>query len=109
MHSALPFYVPSSFRHSRAGFEQIPQNLTRPELFRYFTFSEEDCHEILQCRGDHKRIGFALLLGGKRSKAVTSMSRTAARSNPWRPTWCVVNSGKKHVSSSVTTLSCPST
>ena len=66
MHSALPFYVPSSFRHSRAGFEQIPQNLTRPELFRYFTFSEEDCHEILQCRGDHNRIGFALLLGGMR-------------------------------------------
>jgi TnpA family transposase len=67
MHSALPFYVPSSsLRHSRAGFEQIPQNLTRPELFRYFTFSEEDRHEILQCRGDHNRIGFALLLGGVR-------------------------------------------
>jgi TnpA family transposase len=67
MQARLPFYVPpSSFRHSRAGFEKIPQNLTRTELFRYFTFSEDDRHEILQCRGDHNRIGFALLLGGVR-------------------------------------------
>lgn len=63
MQAGLPFYVPSSsFRHSRAGFEKIPQNLTRTELFRYFTFSEDDRHEILQCRGDHNRIGFALML-----------------------------------------------
>src|SRR2546428_2371245 len=67
MQAGLPFYVPSSsFRHSRAGFEKIPQNLTRTELFRYFTFSAEDRYEILQCRGDHNRIGFALLLGGVR-------------------------------------------
>ena len=67
MQTGLPFYVPpSSFRHSRAGFEQIPQNLTRIELFRYFTFSADDRREILQCRGDHNRIGFALLLGGVR-------------------------------------------
>lgn len=67
MDTVLPFYVPSSpFRHSRAGFEKIPQNLTRTELFRYFTFSAEDRREILQCRGDHNRIGFALLLGGVR-------------------------------------------
>lgn len=67
MHTGLPFYVPSSpFRHSRAGFEKIPQNLTRTELLQYFTFSAEDRQEILQCRGDHNRIGFALLLGGVR-------------------------------------------
>jgi hypothetical protein len=53
-HAELPFDVPSStFRHSRAGFEQIPQNLTRTELFRYFTFTADDRYEILQCRGDH--------------------------------------------------------
>ena len=33
-------------------FERIPQNLTRTELFRYFTFSVEDRHEILECRGE---------------------------------------------------------
>jgi hypothetical protein len=67
MQPGLPFYVPSSIRHhSRAGFEKIPQNLTRTELFQYFTFSPEDRQEILECRGDHNRIGFALLLGGVR-------------------------------------------
>jgi hypothetical protein len=67
MQPGLPFYAPSSpFYHSRAGFEQIPQNLTRTELFQYFTFSPEDRAEILQCRGDYNRIGFALLLGGVR-------------------------------------------
>src|ERR1043166_6343611 len=67
MHATLPFYTPaSSFRHSRAGFERIPPNLTRLELFRYFTFSDEDRREILQCRSDHNRLGFALLLGGVR-------------------------------------------
>jgi len=35
-------------------------------LLRYFTFSEEDRQEISQCRGDHNRLGFALLLGGMR-------------------------------------------
>jgi Domain of unknown function (DUF4158) len=67
MAAVLPFYTSTSpFRYVRAGFERIPQNLTRTELFCYFTFSEEDRHEILQCRGDHNRIGFALLLGGVR-------------------------------------------
>ena len=67
MESFLPFYIPASpFRHARAGFERIPANLTRTELFRYFTFAEEDRREIHQCRGDHNRIGMALLLGGAR-------------------------------------------
>ena len=67
MQPGLPFYVPfSPFQHSRAGFEKIPQNLSRTELFQYFTFSPEDRAEILQCRGDHNRIGFSLLLGGVR-------------------------------------------
>jgi Domain of unknown function (DUF4158) len=67
MQPGLPFYVPSSpLQYARTGFEKIPQNLTRTELFQYFTFSPEDRQEILQCRGDHNRIGFALLLGGVR-------------------------------------------
>lgn len=52
--TVLLFYVSSStFRHSSAGFQQIPQNLTCTELFGYFTFTADDRHEILQCRGDH--------------------------------------------------------
>src|SRR4029077_3868667 len=67
MQAILPFYTPTSpFRHARAGFERIPSNLTRTELFRYFTFAEEDRGEILQCRGEHNRLGVALLLGGVR-------------------------------------------
>src|SRR5581483_5889488 len=67
MQPGLPFYVPASpVHHARTGFEKIPQNLTRTELFQYFTFSPEDRAEILQCRGDQNRIGFALLLGGVR-------------------------------------------
>ncbi len=67
MQPGLPFYVPSvPLQHARTGFEKIPQNLTRTELFQYFTFSPEDRQGILQCRGDHNRIGFALLLGGVR-------------------------------------------
>src|SRR5947208_3600330 len=68
MHTILPFQpaVPTSSRHSRAGFERIPPNLSRAELLRYFTFGEEDRCEIAQCRGEHNKIGFALLLGGVR-------------------------------------------
>ena len=40
MHVTLPFStLASSLRHFRAGFERIPSNLTRTELFRSFTFS----------------------------------------------------------------------
>ena len=49
MQPGLPFYVPSSpLQYARTGFEKIPQNLTRTELFQYFTFSPEDRQEILQ-------------------------------------------------------------
>jgi TnpA family transposase len=67
MNATLPFQpAPPSLRHSRAGFERIPANLSRTELFRYFSFTEEDRREIDQCRGDYNKIGFALLLGGVR-------------------------------------------
>jgi len=67
MQATLPFQPAApSLRHSRAGFERIPANLTRAELFRYFTFAEEDRREINPCRGDFNKIGFALLLGGVR-------------------------------------------
>ena len=65
MNATLPS-APPSLRHSRAGFERIPANLSRTELFRYFTFTEEDQREIDPCRGDYHKIGFALLLGGVR-------------------------------------------
>jgi TnpA family transposase len=67
MAAVLPFpSSPGALRHSRAGFDRIPRNLSRAELLRYFTFSDEDRREIAQCRGEHNRIGFALLLGGAR-------------------------------------------
>src|SRR5262245_34086575 len=67
MQATLPFQSAApSLRHSRAGFERIPANLSRAELFRYFTFAEQDRREIDQCRGDSNKIGFALLLGGVR-------------------------------------------
>jgi hypothetical protein len=68
MPGALPFDIlsPASSR-ARVDFERIPQNLTRTELFRYFTFSVEARHEILECRGDHNRIGFATRWPGRAS------------------------------------------
>ena len=53
-------------RHARVGFESIPANLSRTELFRYFTFPEPDRQEITQCRGTNNKVGFALLLGAVR-------------------------------------------
>jgi TnpA family transposase len=53
-------------RHTRVGFETIPANLSRAELFRFFTFPEPDRREIAQCRGESNKIGFALLLGAVR-------------------------------------------
>jgi len=55
-----------SLRHARSGFEAIPKDLSRAELLRYFTYSEQDRQQIFQCRGEHNQIGFALLLSGVR-------------------------------------------
>jgi hypothetical protein len=55
MHGAFPFHILSSSLGQSRGFERIPQNLTRTELFRYFTFSAGDCHEILECRPGRQR------------------------------------------------------
>jgi len=63
----VQFPVPQpTVRHTRAGFETIPANLSRAELFRFFTFPELDRREIAQCRGESNKIGFALLLGAVR-------------------------------------------
>lgn len=56
----------SAVRHPRAGFESIPRDLSKAELLRYFTYSENDLQEINLCRGAGNRIGFALLLSGVR-------------------------------------------
>jgi TnpA family transposase len=69
MKQILQFPTPTSqpeIRHTRVGFEHIPQNLSRAELFRYFTFPEPDRREIAQCRRESNKIGFALLLGAVR-------------------------------------------
>lgn len=55
-----------SLRYARSGFEAIPKDLSRAELLRYFTYSEQDHQQIFQCRGEHNQIGFALLLSGVR-------------------------------------------
>lgn len=55
-----------SLRYARSGFEAIPKDLSRAELLRYFTYSEQDRQQIFQCRGEHNQIGFALLLSGVR-------------------------------------------
>src|SRR5262245_14531403 len=41
----------SAVRYPRAGFESIPRDLSKAELFRYFTYSEKDIQEINLCRG----------------------------------------------------------
>src|SRR5215510_8921308 len=65
--NVLPFEPPpAATRHPRAGFENIPRDLSKAELLRYFTYSPDDRHEIFQCRGDSNKVGFALLLGGVR-------------------------------------------
>ena len=51
-------------RHPRSGFESIPRDISKAELLRYFTYSENDLQEINLCRGSNNRIGFALLLIG---------------------------------------------
>lgn len=56
----------SAVRHPRAGFESIPRDLSKAELFRYFTYSEKDLQEINLCRGVNNKIGFSLLLSGVR-------------------------------------------
>jgi TnpA family transposase len=56
----------SAVRHPRAGFESIPRDISKAELLRYFTYSENDLREINLCRGAGNRIGFALLLSGAR-------------------------------------------
>jgi TnpA family transposase len=67
MKQVLQFPLPQpAVRHTRVGFETIPANLSRAELFRYFTFPEPDRREIAQCRGGSNKIGFALLLGAVR-------------------------------------------
>src|SRR5215475_11057183 len=58
--------VASSARHPRAGFESVPNDLSKAEILRYFTYSENDLREINLCRGANNRIGFALLLSGVR-------------------------------------------
>jgi len=57
---------PAPVRHVRAGFENLPRDLSKAELLRYFTYSPEDRHEIFQCRGPSNKVGFALLLSGVR-------------------------------------------
>ena len=67
MKQVVQFSIPQpAIRHARVGFETIPANLSRAELFRYFTFPESDRREIAQCRGESNKIGFALLLGAIR-------------------------------------------
>jgi TnpA family transposase len=65
--NVLPFEPPPPpIRHARTGFENIPRDLSKAELLRYFTYSSDDRHEIFQCRGNSNKAGFALLLGGMR-------------------------------------------
>jgi hypothetical protein len=60
----LPFAPrEESLRVPRTGFEHIPADLSKAELFRFFTYSAEDRHAIFECRGHHNKVGFALLLG----------------------------------------------
>lgn len=64
-HTKLLLFAPreESLRAARTGFEHMPADLSKAELFRYFTYSAEDRHAIFECRGRHNKVGFALLLG----------------------------------------------
>jgi Domain of unknown function (DUF4158) len=53
-------------RLSRTGFETIPSDLSKAELFRCFTYSAEDRLAIFECRGSNNKVGFALLLSSVR-------------------------------------------
>lgn len=44
------------------------QQYTRQQLIEQATLSEEDLHEILQCRRDYSRLGFAYQIGFVRVK-----------------------------------------
>ena len=37
----------SAVRHPRAGFESIPRDLSKAELFRYFTYNDKLCFRLL--------------------------------------------------------------
>lgn len=67
-HTNLLPFAPreETLRVTRTGFENIPADLSKAELFRYFTYSTEDRQAIFECRGRHNKVGFALLLGGMR-------------------------------------------
>jgi hypothetical protein len=56
MSSLVPFPTQVVFlRYARLGFEAIPKDLSRAELLRYFTYSEQDRQQIFQCRGENNR------------------------------------------------------
>jgi len=75
MKQVIQFPTPQpTVRHVRVGFETIPANLSRAELFRYFTFPEPDRREITQCCGESNKIGFALLLGAIRRRGLLGRS-----------------------------------
>ncbi|MGH9822292.1 MAG: DUF4158 domain-containing protein [Blastocatellia bacterium] len=58
--------APGRVLNQRSGLDRLPRDLSRAELFRYFTYSEGDIAQIHFCRGDQNRVGFALMLGGVR-------------------------------------------
>ena len=63
----LPFKAPASApRSTRTGWETIPRDLSRAELFRYFTYTAEDRAELFACRGTSNKPGLAILFGGLR-------------------------------------------
>jgi hypothetical protein len=44
-------HLEEPLRLLRSGFETIPSDLSKAELFHYFTYSAEDRLAIFECRG----------------------------------------------------------
>jgi hypothetical protein len=60
----------------RLKITEIPEDVDKLTIIRYYTFSESDLKIINNCRGSHNKIGFALQLGILRHKGWTLKNST---------------------------------
>ncbi len=59
----------------RDHYGRYPDVVTPDDLACYFHLSDDDRAQIMSCRGEHNRLGFALQLTTVRTSAPFSMTR----------------------------------